>query len=98
MNDIMKSIKSVEKSGLLITGVTKTIKSETKKRKGGILGMLLGSLGARLLENLLTGKGTIRAAERAIVTSHGKVQLEQARIFNAALSFGKFWNKKALSK
>ena len=39
----------------------KKIKNETKEQKGGVLGMLLGTLGASLLGNLLTGKGRIRA-------------------------------------
>ena len=43
-------------------GVTKTIKNKTKEQKGGFLSMLLGTLGASLLENLLSGKGIVRAA------------------------------------
>ena len=45
----------------MLKGVTKTIKNETKEQKGGFLSMLLGTLGASLLENLLTGKGILRA-------------------------------------
>ena len=63
MNDIMKIVKSLEESGLLIKGVSQTIKNETKEQKGLFLGMLLGTLGASLLGNLLTGKGTVRAGE-----------------------------------
>ena len=37
-------------------GVTETVKNETKEQKGGFLTMLLGTLGARLLGSLLTGK------------------------------------------
>ena len=44
-----------------LTGVTKTIKNETKEQKGGFLSMLLVTLGASLLGNLLTGKGIVRA-------------------------------------
>ena len=62
----MKIIKSLEKSGLLIKGVTKTLKNEAKEQKGEFLGMLLGTLGASLLGNLLTGKGTIGAGEGTI--------------------------------
>ena len=40
-------------------GVIKTIKNETKEQKGGFLSMLLGTLGASLLGNLLSGKGAI---------------------------------------
>ena len=66
MNDIMKIIKSLEEYGLLIKGVSETIKNEAKEQKGGFLGMLLGTLGASLLGNLLTGKGIFRAGEGAI--------------------------------
>ena len=48
MNDIMKIIKSLEESGLLIKGVSETIKNEAKEQKGGFFGMLLGTLGASL--------------------------------------------------
>ena len=63
MNDIMKIVKSLEESSLLIKGVRETIKNEAKEQKVGFLGMLLGTLGASLLGNLLTGKGIIRARE-----------------------------------
>ena len=63
MNDIMKIVQAVEDSAILLKGVTKTIKNETKEQKGGFLSMLLGTLGASLLGNLLTGKGTVRAGE-----------------------------------
>ena len=53
----------LEESGLLITGVGKTIKNESKGRKGGFLGLLLRTLGASLSGNLSTSEGTIRAGE-----------------------------------
>ena len=62
----MKIVKSLEESGLLIKGVTETIKNEAIEQKGGFLGMLLGTLGASLLGNLLTGKGTVRAGKDTI--------------------------------
>ena len=61
MNDILKIFKSLEESGLLLNGVSKTTKNEAKAQKGEFVGMLLGTLDARLLGNLLKGKGTIRA-------------------------------------
>ena len=61
MNDIIKIIQALEYSNILLKGVTKTIKNETKEQKGGFLSMLLGTLGASLLGNLLTGKGILRA-------------------------------------
>ena len=59
MNDIMKIVQSLEDSNVLLNGVTKTIKNGTKQQKGGFLGMLLGTLGASLLGNMLTGKGML---------------------------------------
>ena len=67
MNDIMKIIKAVENSGILLKGVSKTIKNETKEQRGGFLSMLLGTLGASLLGNLLTGGKGIRRAGDGIV-------------------------------
>ena len=61
MNDIIKIIQSIEDSNILLRGITNTIKNEAKEQKGGFLSMLLGSLGASLLENLLSGKGIVRA-------------------------------------
>ena len=61
MNGIMKIIQALEDSNILLKGVTKTIKNETKEQKGGFLSMLLGTLGASLLGNLLTWKGIVRA-------------------------------------
>ena len=56
MNDIMKIVQAHEDSNILLKGVTKTIKNETKEQKGGFL-----ILGASLLGNLLSGKGIVRA-------------------------------------
>ena len=61
MNDIMKIIQALEDSDILLKGVTKTIKNETKEQKGGFLSMLLGTLGAIVLRNLWTGKEILRA-------------------------------------
>ena len=61
MNDIMKIIQALENSNIFIKGVTKTIKNETKEQKGQFLIMLLGTIGASLLGNLLTDKGIVRA-------------------------------------
>ena len=61
IGEIIKIVKSLEDSGLLIKGVTKTVQNEVKEQKGGFLSMLLGTLGASLLGNLLTGRGIYRA-------------------------------------
>ena len=62
----MKIVKSLEESGLLIKGISKTNENEPKEQKGGFLSILLGTLGASLLGKLLTGKSTIRAGEGTI--------------------------------
>ena len=64
----MKIVKSLEESGLLITGVSQTIKNEAKEQKGGFLGMLLGTLGATLLRNLLGCKVVITTSQGHKVT------------------------------
>ena len=71
MNVITKITESLEESGLLIKRVGETIKNEEKEQKGGFLGMLLGTLCASLLGNLLTGKGIIRAGEGKIIAGQG---------------------------
>ena len=60
MNEIIKIAHAFEDSNTLLKGVTETIINETKEQKGGFLSMLLGTLGASLLGNLLTGKGIVR--------------------------------------
>ena len=57
IEDIIRIIKSLEDSGLLLKEVTETVQNEVKEQEGGFLSMLLGTLGASLLGNLLTGKG-----------------------------------------
>ena len=62
MNDVMKIVQALEDSNILLKGVTKTIKNKIKEQKGGFLSMLLGTLGASLLGNLLAGEVIVRAA------------------------------------
>ena len=75
MDDILKIVKSLEDSGVLLKGVTETIQNEAKEQRGGFLSMLLGTLGASLLGNLLTknlsAKGVIRAGEETIRAGEG---------------------------
>ena len=74
-NDIMKIIEALENSGILLKGVTKTIENETKEHRGGFLSMLLGTLGASLLGNLLTGgRGMMRAGEGIVRPGDGIVR------------------------
>ena len=57
----MKIVQALEESNILLKGVTKTIKNEIKEQKGGFIGMLLVTLGASLLRNMLAGKGIVIA-------------------------------------
>ena len=63
MEDIIKMVKSLKDSGLLLKGVSETIQNEAKEQKGGFFSALLGTLGASLLGNILAGKGMNRAGE-----------------------------------
>ena len=58
---MLEIVKALEDSNILLKGVTKKIKNKTKEQKGGFLRMLLGTLGASLLGNVLAGKGIVRA-------------------------------------
>ena len=66
MKNISKIAESLEDSGLLLERVSETIKNEAKEKKGGFLSMLLDTLGASLLGNMLAGKGFIRAGEETV--------------------------------
>ena len=59
MKGIMKIVNSLEEMGLLMQGVSQTVEYEAKKTKREFLGMIIGTLGASLLENLLAGKPII---------------------------------------
>ena len=78
MNDIMRIVQLLEESVLLIKRVSETIKNEAKEQKGGFVGILLSTLGASLLGNLLTVKGAIRP---------GEARLKLVRVFDAASYF-----------
>ena len=75
MGDILKKVKSIEDSGIILKGISETIQHEAKERRGGFLGMLLGTLGASLLDDVLSkgssGKGLIGAGEGTIRAGYG---------------------------
>ena len=94
MEDIIKTVKSLEDSGLLLKGVTETVQNEVKKQKGGFLRMLLGTLGVSLLGNLLTGrgvnkkgKGIIRAGEGIVRAGYGSRSLNSSKNKNSKMDF-----------
>ena len=78
MDDILKIVKSLENSGVLLKGVSETIQHEAKEQRGGFLGMLLGTLGASLLGDVLSkglsGKGITRAGEGIIGAGYGSLK------------------------
>ena len=75
MDDILKIVKSLEDSGVLLKGVSETIQHEAKEQRGGFLSMLLGTLGASLLGDVLSKglsvRGVIRAGEGTIRAGYG---------------------------
>ena len=84
INDIMQIVQALEDCNILLKGITKTIKNETKEREGGFLSMLLGTLGTSLLGNLLAGKGIVRAGlEIKMEKELQELALEKNGIFNA---------------
>ena len=70
--DIIKILKPLDNFCLLLKGVTETVQNEVKEPKGGFLSMLLGTLGARLLGNILTGKGINRAGKGRGINTAGE--------------------------
>ena len=104
INDMMKIIQALEDQNILLKGVSKTIKSEINNQKRGALGMLLGTLGASLLGNLLSRRGLYRAGSgnkcncgqgmyRARSKEKGLFRAGQGikkKIINATTSFNKF--------
>ena len=68
----IKIVKSLEDYGLLLKEVTQTVQNEVKEQKGRFLSMLLGTLGASLLGNLLTGRGINRAGKSRGINRAGE--------------------------
>ena len=87
----MKIIEALENSGILLKGVSKTIENETKEQRGGFLSMLLGTLGASLLGNLLTGKGIMRAGDGIVLAGSGSEKSPKFTITISSIS--KYRNK-----
>ena len=72
MNDTIKIVKSLEDSDLLLKGVTETVQNEVTEQKRGFLTMLLGTLGATLLGNILTGQGVKTTSQGRGINRAGK--------------------------
>ena len=71
MQDLLKIVKSLEDSGILLDGITETVENEVKEQKGFFLSMLLGTRDASLLGNMLAGGDVIRAGEGTIRAGYG---------------------------
>ena len=94
IHDVIKIVKSVKDSGLLIKGITETVQNEVQEQKGGFLSALLGTLGASLLGDLLIGQGAIAKSEGRGIYRAGKWKLVTEIIivkwiFNTAPPFNK---------
>ena len=89
INDIIKIVKSLQDSGSLLKGVTETVQNEVKERKGGFLSMLIGTLGASLLGNLLTARETYRAGKGKGVlrAGYGRPSSSASKIKNSKMDF-----------
>ena len=81
MKDIMKIVKSLEESGLLMKGASETIENEAKEQKDGFLGILFGTLAVTWLGRMLSGKGVIQAGEGAPATSQGQGTISASKDF-----------------
>ena len=99
-NDIIKIVEPLEESGLLIKGVSKT-----KQQKGGFLEMLLGTLGASLSGNLLTGKGTniagegtVRAGQDFLMPPHPLTYFETQKYYQKEPKFNGVYSRNNLPK
>ena len=78
MEDILKILKSLEDPGILLE---ETLKDEAKEQKGGFLSMLLGTLGASLLGNMLAGKGVMTAGEGTARVGYGSKKSSFKKVF-----------------
>ena len=93
MEHILKIVKSLEDGGILLKGFSDTMKNESKEQRDRFLSMFLGTLGASLLSNTLTGKGDIRAGygskgQGTIKAGYGSKR-SSLKIFDSSTSFNK---------
>ena len=93
MDDILKIVKYLENSGVLLKGVSETIHHEAKEQRGGFLGMLLSTLGASSLGDVLSkglsGKSVITAGEGTIRAGYGSKGSSLKNFDSSTTSFNK---------
>ena len=94
MKDILKIVKSLEGSEILLKGVSETIENEAKEQEGGFVSMLLGTLGASLLGNMLAGKGVVRAGEGTARIGYRSKRSSFKIFFDSTAPFMKLSNTK----
>ena len=82
MEDIIEIVRSLEDSGLVLKGVSETIQNEAKEQKGWFLSMLLSTLGASFLGNILAGKGMNRAGEGIVRAVYGNKKVRKTTAKN----------------
>ena len=92
IDDIVKTVKSLEESGLLIRDVSEKVTNEAKEQKGEFSRMFLVTLSGTFWGSMLTGKGVIRSSDGVIwagevVLRAGKEKIEKRNIFNASSYF-----------
>ena len=87
IEEIIKIVKYLEDSGLLLKGVTETVQNEVKEQKRGFLSMLLGTLGASLLGNLLAGRQIYRAGKGKGVLRAGYGRPSSSALHNNKMGF-----------
>ena len=83
MEDILKIVISLEDSGIIVEGAIDMIKNDGRQQSGGFLSMLLGTLGASLSSNMLTGKGVIRGGERMLEQAMDLKDLHLKKFFGS---------------
>ena len=102
MNDIMKIAQALKDSNILLKGVTKTIKNGTKEQKGGFLNTFVGTFGASLLGNLLTGKGIVRAGTGKkmgfLIPPHPFINFEAQKYYKNEQRFNIVFSRNNLPK
>ena len=84
MEDLIKIVKSVEDSGLLLKGVIEYVQNELKEQKGRFLSMLLGTLGASLLGNFLSRKGINKKVKGIHRADEGSIRASVGRSSSSA--------------
>ena len=96
MEHILKIVKSLEDSELLLEGVSETIKNEAKEQKGEFRSILLGTLGASLLGNMLADKGDLHLKKKHLIPPHPLTNFETQMYYQNESSFNGAYSRDIL--